>query len=108
MGIRGTSVATRSTEKTEVTNRGGSERRWAARIRRRFRARWEDLCASAEFVGRWVAVDQVKYEAGTREPSEVEVVDIDEDLASLCSRMRAANQTSCCVLHCLPKRRRSS
>ena len=76
-----------------------------SKLRRRFRARWEDLCASGEFVGRWVAVDHVRYEAGTREPNEVEVVDVDEDLAALCTRMRAANQTSCCVLHCLPKRK---
>jgi len=29
------------------------------------------------------------------------VVDVDEDVASLCARMRAANQTACRVLHCL-------
>lgn len=70
---------------------------------RKFRARWEDLCASVQFAGRWVALDKVVYEAGTREPAEVEVVDVDDDLASLCARMLAANQTACCVLHCHAK-----
>ncbi|NUP09501.1 MAG: hypothetical protein HOW73_25935 [Polyangiaceae bacterium] len=74
------------------------------RIRRRFRARWDDLCASADFIGRWVAIDNVTYQPGTRTPSEVEVVDVDDDLAALCTRMRASNQTSCCVLHCLEKK----
>ena len=103
MGIRGS-------ERGGARSRGIHERpdvgeppEAAGRLRRPFRARWEDLCASVEFTGRWIAADQIRYEPGTREPSEVEVVDVDDDLASLCTRMRASNRTSCCVLHCLPK-----
>lgn len=69
-----------------------------------FRALWIDLCATAAFSGRWVAVDQVSWRAQSEEPHEVEVVDADDDLAALCSRMRAHARTSCSVLQCKRKR----
>lgn len=104
MGIRGTAL------RGGARSRGIHEQHGAlpapivdGRLRRPFRARWEDLCASPEFAGRWIAVDHVRYEPGTRDPSEVEVVDVDDDIAALCGRMRAGNRTSCCVLHCLPR-----
>lgn len=70
-----------------------------------FRAFWVDLCATAAFSGRWVAVDHVSWRAQSDEPHEVEVVDVDDDLAALVTRMRAHARTSCSVLQC--KRRRA-
>ncbi|MFO0611908.1 MAG: hypothetical protein U0414_04920 [Polyangiaceae bacterium] len=68
-----------------------------------FRAFWVDLCATEAFSGRWVAVDAVSYRPHADEPHEVEVVDADDDLTALVSRMRANARTSCSVLQCKRK-----
>ena len=59
---------------------------------------WSDLCADPEFQGRWIALDEVRYEGG----SAVEglVVDVDTDRASLCARVQRADQCSCAILFC--------
>lgn len=64
------------------------------------RMTWSEVCLSDRFRGRWVALDNVRYAAGSTSPVEAEVVDADEDLAELCSRMRAADRTSCAILFC--------
>jgi hypothetical protein len=61
---------------------------------------WSEVCCSDRFRGRWVALDNVRYAAGSSAPAEADVVDADEDLAELCSRMRAADRTSCAILFC--------
>lgn len=61
---------------------------------------WSEVCCSDRFRGRWVALDNVRYAAGSSAPVEADVVDADEDLAELCSRMRAADRTSCAILFC--------
>ncbi len=73
-------------------------------IATRFRANWTDLCSADDFSGRWVALDNVRYAPGTNEPLEADVVDVDDDLVELCNRMRAADQTSCCVIQCTMKK----
>ena len=47
-----------------------------------------------------MALDNVRYAVGSTVPAEAEVVDADEDLAALCSRMRAADRTACAILFC--------
>lgn len=64
------------------------------------RMTWSEVCCSDRFRGRWVALDNVRYAAGSSAPAEADVVDADEDLAELCSRMRAADRTSCAILFC--------
>jgi hypothetical protein len=64
------------------------------------RMTWLEICRSERFRGRWVALDNVRYEAGSTVPVEAEVADSDEDLAALCSRMRAADRTACAILFC--------
>jgi hypothetical protein len=61
---------------------------------------WVEMCRSDEYRGRWVALDNVQYEPRTSQPREADVVDSDEDLAELCSRMRAADRTACAILFC--------
>jgi hypothetical protein len=61
---------------------------------------WLELCRSDEYRGRWVALDNVRYDPVTSQPIEGEVVDADEDLADLCARMRASDRTACAILHC--------
>ncbi len=64
------------------------------------RKTWPEICLSAEFRGRWVALDQCRYDQDSLQPIEGEVVDADEDLASLCSRMREVGRCSCAIRFC--------
>jgi len=61
---------------------------------------WEDICRSVHYRGRWVALDNVRYDPTTTQPMEAEVVDVDEDIADLCARMREASRTSCAIVFC--------
>jgi hypothetical protein len=61
---------------------------------------WRELCQSDEYRGRWVALDNVRYDPATSHPIEGEIVDADDDLADLCARMRGADRTACAILHC--------
>jgi hypothetical protein len=61
---------------------------------------WRDICRSEQCSGRWVALDNVRYDPSTSRPIEADVVDVDEDLGELCARMRASDQTSCAILFC--------
>lgn len=61
---------------------------------------WREICHSEAFLGRWVALDNVRYDPDTAQPSEADVVDVDEDLAELCARMREGSHTSCSILFC--------
>jgi hypothetical protein len=64
------------------------------------RMAWWDLCRLDEYRGRWVALDNVRYDPDTSQPIEGDIVDADEDLADLCSRMRSTDRTACAILHC--------
>jgi hypothetical protein len=64
------------------------------------RLTWPQICGSEEFRGRWVALDRCKYDPRTARPTEGTVVDADEDLVVLCSRMQASDNKHCAVLFC--------
>jgi hypothetical protein len=64
------------------------------------RMTWPEICESDELQGLWVALDHCRYDESTMEPIEGEVVDADEDLSSLCSRMREAGRGSCAIRLC--------
>ncbi|GAB4203407.1 MAG: hypothetical protein OHK0013_17540 [Sandaracinaceae bacterium] len=61
------------------------------------RMRWCDICRRAEYRGRWVALDQCRYDEQGR-AAEGAVVDADDDLVELCSRMREADRKNCAIL----------
>lgn len=61
---------------------------------------WPEMCRSEEYRGRWVALDNIQYEPSSTQPHEADVVDSDEDLCELCSRMRATDRTACAILFC--------
>ena len=61
---------------------------------------WNDICSCEQYRGRWVALDNVRYDPATTQPMEADVVDADEDLADLCARIREASRTSCAILFC--------
>ncbi|HSN99904.1 MAG TPA: hypothetical protein VLS89_16520 [Candidatus Nanopelagicales bacterium] len=62
------------------------------------RMTWPDICRSSEYLGRWVALDNVLFAQGVSQPAEADVVDDDEDLAALIARIRAADRTACAIL----------
>jgi len=61
---------------------------------------WSEICKSDQYSGRWIALDNVRFDPVTYQPLEADVVDVDDDIADLCSRMRAADRTSCAIMHC--------
>lgn len=71
----------------------GSKFRWLS-----VHMTWPEICRSSELVGRWVALDNVRYVSGSSQPTEADVVDADEDLADLCARIRAEDRTACAIL----------
>jgi hypothetical protein len=63
-------------------------------------ATWPELQRSDEFRGLWVALDNCRYDARTAQPVEGSVVDSDEDLAELCSRIRSEDGRHCAIVFC--------
>ncbi len=59
---------------------------------------WSELCASEEFRGRWVALDQCRYDEATAKPIGGTVVDVDDDVVELCNRVRDAHMRDCAIL----------
>jgi hypothetical protein len=64
------------------------------------RKSWPELRRSNQLQGRWVALDNCRYDDVSLQPIEGDVVDADEDLAELCGRMRKAGRSSCAILFC--------
>jgi hypothetical protein len=64
------------------------------------RLTWPEICRNSDFRGRWVALDDCKYDPRTAQPTEGTVVDADEDLVALCSRMQASDSKHCAILFC--------
>lgn len=64
------------------------------------RLTWRQICRSEDYRGRWVALDNCRYDQSTASPTEGDVVDTDEDLAELCRRMREADKTHCAIAFC--------
>jgi len=64
------------------------------------RLTWPQIRTSTEFRGRWVALDHARYDSRTAQPVEGVVVDADEDLVELCSRIQASENKHCAILFC--------
>ncbi len=64
------------------------------------RLTWRQICRSEDYRGRWVALDNCRFDQSTASPAEGDVVDADEDLAELCRRIREADKTHCAILFC--------
>lgn len=50
--------------------------------------------------GRWVALDDCRYDTKTSQVIEGSIVDSDEDLVELCTRMRRADMQHCAIVFC--------
>lgn len=64
------------------------------------RLTWPQIRTSDEFRGRWVALDNCRYDGKTAQPVEGTIVDADEDLAELCNRIRRNESRYCAILFC--------
>jgi hypothetical protein len=64
------------------------------------RLSWPQICQRDEYRGRWVALDQCRYDSRTAKPVEGSVVDSDEDLVALCNRMQASDNKHLAILFC--------
>jgi hypothetical protein len=64
------------------------------------RVRWSELCRCDEYKGRWVALDECRYDESTGEAAEGSLVDADADLVELCGRIRASERKNCAILFC--------
>lgn len=64
------------------------------------RMSWETIRRSDEFRGRWVALDECRYDENTGRATEGAVVDVDDDLVELCARIRESERTNCAILFC--------
>jgi len=64
------------------------------------RLTWPQICQSHQYRGRWVALDECRYDSRTAKPVEGSVVDADEDLVALCSRMQESDNKHCAILFC--------
>jgi hypothetical protein len=64
------------------------------------RLTWPQIRSSTEYRGRWVALDECRYDPRTAQPTEGTVVDADEDLVALCARMQDSDNRHCSILYC--------
>lgn len=64
------------------------------------RVLWSDLLNDSEYRGMWIALDSARYDSSGRNPVDGIVVDADEDLAALCSRIQAREQQGCSIHYC--------
>ena len=64
------------------------------------RMTWPQIRQRNEYKGRWVALDHCRYDSRTAQPVEGVVVDVDEDLVELCSRIQEGENKHCAILFC--------
>lgn len=60
--------------------------------------KWEELVSSDEYKGRWVALDQCRYDAAAK-PIEGTLIDADDDLVALCNRIRSSGSHNCAIVY---------
>ena len=62
------------------------------------RMTWDEICRNEDLRGRWIAIDDCSFDESTGNATEGFVVDSDDDLATLCRRMRDSEHTNCSIL----------
>lgn len=62
------------------------------------RMTWEQICRDDSLRGRWVAMDECSFDEATGRATEGMVVDADDDLAELCSRLRDSQWKNCSIV----------
>ncbi|MCA9582887.1 MAG: hypothetical protein KC416_13905 [Myxococcales bacterium] len=60
---------------------------------------WQQICTRDDYRGRWVALSSCDYDEEGRARGGA-VVDVDDDLATLCTRIRTSEWRHCDILFC--------
>jgi hypothetical protein len=68
------------------------------------RLTWSEICGRPDCQGRWVALHGANYDESTGKATEGDLVDIDDDLATLCTRVEASAWKNCAILFCTANR----
>jgi hypothetical protein len=58
---------------------------------------WSEICSCESYRGRWVALAACRYDDASR-PIEGAVIDVDDDVAALCNRLRQGAHRECAVV----------
>ncbi len=61
------------------------------------RMTWQQISQHPAWQGQWVALEECAFGGDAREGT---VVDADENLATLCTRLRDAEMSHCAILFC--------
>ena len=64
------------------------------------RISWNDLCQREDCRGRWIALDDCRYDEVTGRATEGCLIDIDDDLVELCQRIRNSDRKNCSIVFC--------
>jgi hypothetical protein len=64
------------------------------------RMSWPQIRQSDKYRGRWVALDNCRYDVRTAQPVEGTIIDADDDLVELCTRIRQSENKHCAILFC--------
>lgn len=64
------------------------------------RLSWSEVVRRTDCRGRWVALHRCTYDEVTGQAADGELVDVDDDLAALCNRVRASRWRDCAILFC--------
>jgi len=59
---------------------------------------WDEICTNAALRGRWVAMNDCSFDEATGRATAGLVVDSDDDLAELCSRIRDSEWSDCAIV----------
>ncbi|MDB4941734.1 MAG: hypothetical protein JWP97_1268 [Labilithrix sp.] len=74
--------------------------RFDSRMGSRVSMSWPQIRQSDQYRGRWVALDNCRYDGRTAQPVEGTIVDVDDDLVELCTRIRQGDNKHCAILFC--------
>lgn len=88
----------RQAQRARVWDRGTDEPGSGAPVKH---LTWEEICRLPSCRGRWVALHECRYDERTGKATEGDLVDVDDDLATLCSRVRDRWQ-NCAILYVTP------
>ena len=59
---------------------------------------WDEICQHEDLRGRWIAIDECRFDDVTGRATEGMVVDADDDLAELCTRISESDWKNCSIL----------
>jgi hypothetical protein len=62
------------------------------------RMTWDEICTNEALRGRWIAMSDCSFDDATGRTTAGLVVDADDDLAELCSRIRDSEWKNCSIV----------